>query len=338
MADTGEKFDPKAFLPPVYGYYSTPEGKLLSMPFNSSTPVFYFNKDAFKKAGLDPDEPPKTWPEVAADAKKLLAAGAQCGFTTGWQTWIQLENFSAWHNLPFATEENGFGGLDTKLDFNGPLQVRHIQQLADWQKDKTFIYGGREDKPKTKFSSGECAMHLDSSGAAGGIKQAKFGLRHRHAAVLAGRRRARRRTPSSAAPRCGCCANKPKEHYKGVAKFFTFISSPEIQADWHQSTGYVPITLAAYELTKKQGFYEKNPGRDVAVLRAHQQAADARIPRASASATSCRSATSTTRSWRRSGPARRRRSRRSTRRSSAATSCCASSSRRTSRVPSVSAL
>src|SRR5215472_14852095 len=150
MEDTGETFDPKGFLGAVYGYYSTPDGKLLSMPFNSSTPVFYWNKDAFQKAGLDPAVPPKTWPEVAEDAKKLLAAGFQCGFSSSWQTWIQLENLSAWHNQPFATKENGFAGLDTELAFNGPLQVRHIQQLADWQKDKIFVYGGREDKPNPK--------------------------------------------------------------------------------------------------------------------------------------------------------------------------------------------
>ena len=178
MADTGEPFDAKAFLPPVYGYYSTTDGKLLSMPFNSSTPVFYWNKDSFKKAGLDPSIPPKTWPEVAADAKKLLAAGFNCGFTSQWQTWVQLENFSAWHNLPIASDENGFGGFDTKLEINGPQQVRHIQQIADWGKDKTFVYGGREGKPDPKFVSGECPMYLASSGSAGGFAKANvnFGI------------------------------------------------------------------------------------------------------------------------------------------------------------------
>ena len=265
MADTGEKFDPKAFLGPVYGYYSTPDGKLLSMPFNSSTPVFYWNKDAFQKAGLDPAVPPKTWPEVAEDAKKLLAAGSQCGFSSSWQTWIQLENLSAWHNQPFATKENGFAGLDTELAFNGALQVRHIQQLADWQKDKTFVYGGREDKPNPKFASGECPMFMGSSGAAGGFIQAKvnFGISMLpYWPDVAG-------APQNSiigGATLWVMAGKPKEHYAGVAKFFTFISSPEVQADWHQATGYVPITLAAYELAKKQGFYEKNPGRDVAVL------------------------------------------------------------------------
>src|SRR5215472_13048014 len=253
MEDTGETFDPKGFLGPVYGYYSTPDGKLLSMPFNSSTPVFYWNKDAFQKAGLDPTVPPKTWPEVAEDAKKLLAAGFQCGFSSSWQT------------QPFATKENGFAGLDTELAFNGPLQVRHIQQLADWQKDKTFVYGGREDKANPKFSSGECPMYMGSSGAAGGFIQAKvnFGISMLpYWPDVAG-------APQNSiigGATLWVMAGKPKEHYAGVAKFFTFISSPEVQADWHQATGYVPITLAAYELTKKQGFYEKNPGRDVAVL------------------------------------------------------------------------
>ncbi|HYM32467.1 MAG TPA: sn-glycerol-3-phosphate ABC transporter substrate-binding protein UgpB [Candidatus Cybelea sp.] len=265
MEDTGEKFDPKAFLPPVYGYYSTTDGKLLSMPFNSSTPVFYWNKESFKKAGLDPETPPKTWPQVADDAKKLIAAGFTCGFTTQWQTWIQLENFSAWHNQPFATKANGFGGLDTELTFNRPLQVKHIQQLADWEKDKIFVYGGREGKPDPKFASGECPMYLASAGSAGGFAKANipFGIGMLpYWPDVAG-------APQNSiigGATLWVLSGKPKEHYKGVAKFFTYLSSPEVQADWHQATGYVPITIAAYELTKKQGFYAKNPGRDVAVL------------------------------------------------------------------------
>src|SRR5437667_5281898 len=112
MAEAGERFDPSAYLPAVTGYYTTTDGKMLSLPFNSSTPVLYYNKDAFKKAGLDPAKPPRTWPELAEDAKKLQAAGSPCGFTTEWQTWIHLENLSAWHNQPIATKENGLGGLE----------------------------------------------------------------------------------------------------------------------------------------------------------------------------------------------------------------------------------
>ena len=90
MAESGQPFDPNAFLPTVTSYYTTPEGKMLSMPFNSSTPVLYYNKDAFRKAGLDPDKPPKTWPEVAQYAKKLVKAGYPAGFSTAWISWIHI--------------------------------------------------------------------------------------------------------------------------------------------------------------------------------------------------------------------------------------------------------
>jgi len=227
--------------------------------------VFYWNKDAFQKAGLDPNKPPKTWPEVGEAAKKLVGSGMNCGFTVQWQTWVQLENFSAWHNLPIASEENGFAGLGAKLEFNGPLQVKHIQQIADWEKDKLFVYGGREGKPDSKFASGECGMYLASSGSAGGFAKAKINFGISMLPYWPEVKGAPQNSIIGGAT-LWVLAGKPKENYKGVAKFFTFLSSPEIQADWHQSTGYVPITTAAYELTKKQGFYEKFPGRDVAVL------------------------------------------------------------------------
>ena len=174
MGESGLPFDPNAYLPTVTGYYTTNEGKMLSMPFNSSTPVLYYNKDAFKKAGLDPNKPPKTWPEVAKYARKLVKVG-YTGFSTAWISWIHLENFSAWHNIPIGTKANGFGGLDTKFVINSPLHVKHIQQLADWQKEKIFIYGGRRNLGNAKFSSEEVAMYTESSaGYAGFKKTCKF--------------------------------------------------------------------------------------------------------------------------------------------------------------------
>ncbi len=265
MAESGEKFDPKAFLPAVSGYYSDTQGHLLSMPFNSSTQVMYINKDAFKKAGLDPNNPPKTWPEVGVAAEKLKASGSACGFTTGWQSWVQLESFSAWHNVPFGTKENGFGGLDTRLTFNGPVQVRHIQNLGDWQKKGTFTYAGRKDEPLAKFTSGECAIITTSSGSYANIKaNAKFDWGVATLPYYADVKGAPQNTIIGGAT-LWVLTQKNKDVYKGIAKFFTFLSSPEVQSEWHQKTGYVPITLAAYELTKSQGFYEKNPGTDIAI-------------------------------------------------------------------------
>src|SRR6266850_1279665 len=139
MKEAGESFDPKIYLPTVTGYYSTTKGEMLSMPFNSSSTVMWYNRDAFKKAGLDADKPPKTWPEVFEAAKKLKAAGySNCGFGNAWVTWVNLEQLSAWHNIPLSTKANGMDGFDTELKFNSPLHVRHLEQLVELQNDKTY--------------------------------------------------------------------------------------------------------------------------------------------------------------------------------------------------------
>src|SRR5215468_2946348 len=176
MADAGEKFDPKSYIPAVASYYTNAKGQMLSFPFNSSTTVFWYNKDAFKKAGLDPNQPPLTWQAVVAAMAKIKASGATpCAFTTGWQSWTQLESFSAWHNVPFASDQNGFASINPKLQFNGPIQVRHITNMQDWIKKSYFVYAGRKNEPEAKFYSGECAMITTSSALSGTAKQnAKF--------------------------------------------------------------------------------------------------------------------------------------------------------------------
>ncbi|RZI98944.1 MAG: sn-glycerol-3-phosphate ABC transporter substrate-binding protein UgpB, partial [Haliea sp.] len=176
MTDAGLKFDPSVYVPAVAGYYTAPNGQMLSYPFNSSTPVFHYNKDAFKAAGLDPEKPPTTWPEVALVAAKLKASGHKCPFTTSWISWTQLESFSAWHNVLYSTKNNGFGGTDTRLAVNTPLHVRHIENLANMAKNGLFVYKGRENKADATFVSGECAMATGSSALAGSVKRnGKFG-------------------------------------------------------------------------------------------------------------------------------------------------------------------
>ncbi|HEY6980290.1 sn-glycerol-3-phosphate ABC transporter substrate-binding protein UgpB [Reyranella sp.] len=266
MADENEPFDPKAFIGPVYGYYSTTDGKLLSMPFNSSTPVFYWNKELFKKAGLDPEKPPKTWPEVGEYAKKLVDSGAKCGLTAEWQTWILLENYGAWHNLPFATKQNGFGGLDTQLVFNDQPRIKLINMLADWTKDKRFVYGGREGKPTGLMTAGDCGMELASSGTAStlfaALKPENVGIAMMPYSpdVIA-----KPQNSIIGGATLWTLRGRPKAEYKGVAKFLSYVSSPAVAAKWHQDTGYVPITLAAAKLTEDSGFYKTHPGRDIAV-------------------------------------------------------------------------
>jgi sn-glycerol 3-phosphate transport system substrate-binding protein len=266
MEDAGEPFDPDAFLPAVTGYYTTPDGRMLSMPFNSSTPVLYINKDAFEQAGLDPDSPPATWPELEEAARTIIEANAaECGFTSAWPSWIQLENLSAWHDLPFASRENGFGGLDAELVFNQGPAVEHIANMAEWQQDKVFDYGGRQNTANAKFTSGECAMLTESSAGHAGVREtAEFEFGVGSLPYYEDMGEAPQNTIIGGASLWVLQGHEPEE-YEGVARFFSYLSSPEVQADWHQFSGYLPITEAAYELTEAQGFYEENPGTDVAV-------------------------------------------------------------------------
>jgi sn-glycerol 3-phosphate transport system substrate-binding protein len=265
MRDQAEQFSPNAYLPVVTGYYTDADGNMLSFPFNSSTPILYYNKDLFRAAGLDPAVAPKTWPEVGAAAKQLRAAGTACGFTTSWPSWINIENFSAFHNLPIATKSNGLGGLDAVLNFNNPVVVRHIAQLAEWQKSKIFDYGGRAISAEPKFQNGECGIFIGSSATRADIlANAKFEVGYGTMPYWPDVVGAPQNSIIGGAT-LWVLRDRPRDEYKGVAKFFAYLSKPEIQAAWHQNTGYLPITRAAFDLTRAQGFYDRNPGTAISI-------------------------------------------------------------------------
>jgi len=265
MRDQAEEFSPDAYLPAVTSYYADVKGNMLSFPFNASTPILYYNKNMFRAAGLDPENPPKTWPELGAAAKRLRASGVACGFTTSWPSWINVENFSAYHDIPLATRSNGFDGLDAVLTFNNPAMVRHIAQLAEWQTDRTFDYGGRGTTAEPKFQKGECGIFIGSSATRADIKaNSKFDVGYGMLPFSPDISGAPRNTIIGGAT-LWVLRDRPPAEYKGVAKFFAFLSRPEIQAAWHQNTGYLPITRAAFDLTRQQGFYDRNPGAAIAI-------------------------------------------------------------------------
>lgn len=265
MEKTNEPFDPNSYLSTVTAYYITSDGKMISLPFNSSTPVLYYNKALFKQAGIE--QPPKTWKEMGAVSQKLLDAGVKCGFTTTWQSWTQIENFGARNNLPIATKNNGFDGTDTSFLFNQAPFVAHIQRMADWSKSGIFKYGGRQSDAMPLFYTQECAMVMESSAGFAGIKENMKGIdigvsQLPYDDTLVDK-------PANSiigGASLWVMAGRPDAEYNGVAKFFTYLSSPEVQADWHQATGYLPVTKAAYALTQQQGFYQQNPGADTAIL------------------------------------------------------------------------
>lgn len=265
MRDEAEAFSPAAYLPAVTGYYSDVAGNMLSFPFNASTPILYYNKNMFRAAGLDPEVAPKTWPEVGVAAKRLRASGAVCGLTTSWPSWINVENFSAFHNLPISTKANGFGGLDAVLTFNNPIVVRHIAQLAEWQVTKAFDYSGRAQSAEPRFQNGDCGIFVGSSATRADIKaNSKFEVGYGMMPYWPDVEGAPQNTIIGGAT-LWVLRDRPRDEYKGVARFFAFLSKPEIQAAWHQNTGYLPVTRAAFDLTRAQGFYDRNPGASISI-------------------------------------------------------------------------
>ena len=267
MADAAQPVDAN-YLPAVVRPFSDAQGRLLALPFNVSTPVLYFNRAAFRKAKLDAGKPPRTWYEMPAVLGALLDAGSACAYTTAWPSWILLENMSAWHNEEFATAHNGMDGPDARLAFNRSLMVRWISMLNTWLKSGYFTYSGRGSEGEARFASGECAILTSSSASyADLLARAKFAKADLGVAQLP------YYDDLSAAPQntlvggagLWVIAGKNREEYRGVARFLAYVAAPSVQAKWHQKTGYLPLTMEAYELTRKQGFYAANAGQEIAV-------------------------------------------------------------------------
>ena len=268
MEAHGRAFDREAFLPAVVGYYTDTNGNMLSFPFNSSTPIMYYNRDVFEEAGLDPEQPPQTWEEVAEYATQITESGAaNCGFTTSWPSWVMLENFSAMHNSPLGTLENGFGGMETELNFNNELVARHWDNLKTWQDAGAFKWGGPGSGPDAEpmFYSQECAIFFGSSAsradvAANADFEVGFGMQPYYDDVEG--------APQNSiigGATLWALQGHTDEEYAAVAAFFEYLSQPEVQAEWHQQTGYLPITQAAWDLSQEQGYYDENPGADISL-------------------------------------------------------------------------
>jgi sn-glycerol 3-phosphate transport system substrate-binding protein len=259
MRDNEVKVDWNDFIKPVVGYY-TKDGKLYSMPYNSSTPIFYYNKDAFKKAGLDPEKPPRTWPEVEAYARKIIATGgAKCGFSTGWPSWTMVENMHATHDQPFATKRNGFDAVEgVALLINGEFGQKHIGALNAWQKDNVYSYGGRAGTADPKFVNGDCAMYIQSSALISGFtKSIKFDwgtgeLPHWGAPY-------KKATSIIGGATLWVLKGKPSAEYKGVARFLDHLSKPDQQMWWHVNTGYLAISNTAVRNLEQGYHFVKNP-------------------------------------------------------------------------------
>lgn len=231
-------------------------GRLVALPLGRATPVLYYNRDAFRIAMLDPAKPPGTWDDMAPVLEALVGSGAECALTMAWPASNLLENMAAWHNQAFATD---------RLKFNTRLAMRWVSTLASWQKSGYFSYAARPGEAEARFISGECALLAASSANYEELRRrAKFDLGIAQFPYYDDFAGAPQHTLGAAAA-FWVIAGRPAGEYAGVARFLAFFARPEVQAEWHQKTGLVPLSTAAYELTRKSGFYRTQPGHEIAV-------------------------------------------------------------------------
>jgi len=270
LAETGVEIPFDDYLPAVRGYYSLRDGRMMSMPFNSSTAVVFYNKDAFRRAGLDPEAFPQTWQALEQAARRLKAAGVECPMTMAWPTWTQVEQFSAIHNIPLATQANGFGGLNAELRINNPLMVRHLQNLVDWQREGLFRYGGRDGQGDALFPNGTCAIIFASSGLRARIqREAQFAWGVAMLPYYEGVEGAPINSiiggASFWAMNRGPNAARSAEENRGVAQFFAWLARPEVVRKWHVETGFLPVRQSVFRALEAEGFYRQNPGADIPI-------------------------------------------------------------------------
>jgi sn-glycerol 3-phosphate transport system substrate-binding protein len=263
----GVKVEVNDFLRPVIDTYTDAKGRLLAMPFNSSTPILFYNADILEKAGIA--KPPATWQAMEEQIRAIKAKGAgEIGYSFAAGPWQELENYSVWHDLPFATKENGFLGLDAELTINRTRVVQHIERLARWTREGIASFGAASKATwasgaRTAFLEGKAAFWIDSTAWHGtveeGAKMRWGGAPLPHEADIAPNR-----SMIGGAAIYTFKGHKP-EHYEGVAAFFRFLTDTDLQVSYHQATGYVPITVAAWKKAKDAGYYTRFPSREIAV-------------------------------------------------------------------------
>ncbi|ORT51054.1 glycerol 3-phosphate ABC transporter substrate-binding protein [Vibrio sp. qd031] len=262
MVDSGYSFSSDNYLAGVRNFYADNQGKMVGMPFNSSTPVLYFNKDMLAKAGV---EAPKTYEELEVVAEKLKQQG-YASFSQSLTPWIMFENFKSRHNLPLADKENGYTGLPTKIMFNTDDMQMHVAKLKEWS-DKGYYkyYGSDWDANQTPFERQDVAMWMGSSGSFGGLRnRVEFDFGTTYLPYWESVAKEGSHTFIGGAALFALSGHDSKQD-QAVAAFFAHLTKPETQMYWHKTTGYVPVTNAAYEMTKASGYYNESPDAEVGV-------------------------------------------------------------------------
>lgn len=238
MREAKEPFDGGKLGPELRSGVSDSKGKLFALPIALSTPVLYFNKTAFRKAGLDPEKPPKTWFEVQQAADKLFDAGSRCPYTSSWPAWVQIDNVSAWNGADVADAKGN-------LTFNGLVQIKHVAMLSSWYKSKFFIYFGRRDEADHRFAAGECGMLTSVSSLYTTLRENRtFETGVSSLPYHDDVHGAPQHTLADGASLWIGGGRKAAE-YKGVARFVSFLLGAETQVELTRAGGFLPLTPVA---------------------------------------------------------------------------------------------
>ncbi|MCC4240657.1 extracellular solute-binding protein [Thalassospira povalilytica] len=271
LEENNVKFDINDYIPGVRYFYADSDGKMIGMPFNSSTPLLYYNKEALAKAGVDV---PKTWQEFEEAAPKLKEAG-YIALAQSHSPWIFFENFMSRHNLQMATANNGYDSTDVEILYNNEALKDHWQHVKDWKDAGYYGYYGRAwGANQDAFVQQQVAMWIGSSGSFGGLrKSAQFDFGTSTLPYWKGVGDAPKSTFIGGASLFAFSGHSAEED-AGVAAFFQFLTKPETQYYWHKETGYVPITNAAYELAKKDGYYKESPDAEVGIQQLSEEGGD----------------------------------------------------------------
>ncbi|QNK90706.1 ABC transporter substrate-binding protein [Sporosarcina sp. resist] len=227
----------------ILNYYKV-DGELYSMPFNSSTPVMVYNKDAFKEAGLDPEKAPETFSEVI-DAAAKLKKGEMYGFSMLTYGWF-FEQLVATQGGLYVDEDNGRSGDATEALFNGPEGLNVFSFLDTMNKAGTFgNFGTNWDDIRAAFASGKVAMYMDSSaGVAGAITNAPFDV---GVAYIPHADEVKRNGVVIGGASLWMSKGIAEKDQEAAWEFMKYLTTPEVQAQWHLDTGYFAINPKAYD-------------------------------------------------------------------------------------------
>lgn len=266
--DYGLDIDWKGYFPGIANYYATSSGEMWSFPYNSSTAVLYWNKDAWAK--INKTEAPKTWAEFGEDLKALKAAGVECGFAVDFDTWMNIEQFSAMNNLPIASMDNGYGGLGAELVINTTAVVDHMNEFKNWvDAGYAKIQTSQVGKNLVQaFADGSCASMTTSIANHGTVMNTQVPELKWAPAMMPVIDASKRTNSLVGGASLWIMEGKSKEEYEAAAAFMKYITDAETGEKYiSENTGYIPVTTKGFELLKSQGFYEnpKYAGREIAI-------------------------------------------------------------------------